>query len=88
MCTTFNDIWIVYFRLLRVNRSAQRPSLRSVCTPACRRCGGRRVAKEAIIRQGKERLEEREAHLRVSRDQQAVRASGSDRDPEDGEACG
>ncbi len=47
----------------------------------------RQEGRLATIRQAKERLEEREAHLRELRDQQAVRTSGSDRDPEDGEVC-
>ena len=52
---------------------------------SCRRhCSGRRVVWRPSVKR-RSVWEEREAHLRALRDQQAVRTSGSDRDPEDGE---
>ena len=45
----------------------------------------RQKGRLATLRQAKERLEEREAHLLALQDQQAVRTSGSDLGPEDGE---
>ena len=63
------------------------PTNRSQAGDVCNRQTAAAEGRLATIRQAKGRLEEREAHRRVLRDQEAERTSGSDRDLEDGDIC-